>query len=43
MKTIYLESFERDIKKIKERGVKKFLIELIGQIKASQTINVSSI
>ena len=28
MKTIYLESFEKDIKKIKEKDVKKTLLNL---------------
>lgn len=33
MKTIYLESFERDIRKLKERKIKSELLELINYIK----------
>lgn len=35
MRTIYLESFERDIRKLKERKIKTSLLELIGYIKES--------
>ena len=38
MRTIYLESFEKDIKKIKEKDVKTTLLNLLKQIKESDSI-----
>jgi len=38
MRTIYLESFERDIKKLKERKIKAALLELIDHIKESGSL-----
>jgi len=38
MKTIYLESFERDIRKLKERKIKSELLELIDYIKKSGSL-----
>ena len=38
MKTIYLESFERDIRKLKERKIKSELLELIDYIKESGSL-----
>jgi mRNA interferase RelE/StbE len=35
MKAIYLESFERDIRKLKKRKIKSELLELIDYIKES--------
>jgi len=39
MKTIYLESFERDIKRIKEKPAKDRLLKLIQHIKACRSVN----
>ena len=38
MKTIYLESFERDIRKLKEIKIKSELLELIDYIKESGSL-----
>jgi hypothetical protein len=38
MRTIYLESFERDIRKLKERKIKTVLLELIDYIKESGSL-----
>ena len=38
MKTIYLESFERDIRKLKERKTKAALLEIIDYIKESGSL-----
>lgn len=38
MKTVYLESFKKDIRKIKDKQVKNGLLNLIEKIKASGNI-----
>ncbi|MCK5057371.1 MAG: type II toxin-antitoxin system RelE/ParE family toxin [Candidatus Aminicenantes bacterium] len=38
MRTIYLESFERDIRKLKEKKIKTALLELIDYMKESGSL-----
>ena len=39
MKVIYLESFERDIKKLKQKRVKTSLLNMINDIKACESMD----